>query len=52
MKWMAARLAPRKYGDRVEHDVKGGGFQPAVLIQIGSGAPEPVEVSGKVIEAE
>src|SRR5262249_54063811 len=52
MKWMASKLAPRKYGDRVEHDVKGGGFQPAVLIQIGDGAPEPVEVSGKVIEAE
>ena len=39
-KWAAARLAPRKYGDRVEHDVKGGGFQPAVLIQIGDGARE------------
>jgi len=23
-KWMAARLAPKKYGDRVEHDVRGG----------------------------
>jgi hypothetical protein len=53
MKWMASKLAPRKYGDRVEHDHKGGlNFQPAVLIQIGDGAPEPVEVSGKVIEAE
>ena len=53
MKWMASKLAPRKYGDRVEHDVKGGDFQPAILIQIGDGAPEePVEVSGKVIEAE
>ena len=51
-KWALSKLAPRKYGDRVEHDVKGGGFQPAVLIQIGDGAPEPVEVSGKVIEAE
>ena len=53
-KWAAARLAPRKYGDRVEHDVKGGDFQPAILIQVGGGgAPEePVEVSGKVIEAE
>jgi hypothetical protein len=31
-KWAAARLAPRKYGDRVEHDVKGGlNFQPAVV---------------------
>ena len=53
-KWAAARLAPRKYGDRVEHDVKGGDFQPAILIQVGGGgAPEePVEVSGKVIEEE
>jgi hypothetical protein len=24
-KWAAARLAPRKYRDRVEHDHKGGG---------------------------
>ena len=52
-KWAAARLAPRKYGDRVEHDHKGAlNFQPTVLIQIGDGAPGPVEVSGKVIEAE
>jgi hypothetical protein len=52
-KWAAARLAPKKYGDRVEHDVKGGDFQPAILIQIGGGGePEPVEVSGKVIEEE
>ena len=52
MKWMASKLAPRKYGDRVEHDVKGGDFQPAILIQVSGGAPEPVEVSRKVIEAE
>jgi hypothetical protein len=32
--------------------VKGGGFQLAVLIQISDGAPEPVEVDGKLIEAE
>jgi hypothetical protein len=37
-KWAAARLAPKKYGDRISHDVKGRGanFQPAVLVQIGS----------------
>jgi len=53
LKWVASKLAPRKYGDRVEHDHKGGlNFQSAVLVQIGDGAPEPVEVSGKVIEAE
>src|SRR5258706_80370 len=34
-KWAAARLAPRKYGDRVEHDVKGVSFQPSVLVQVG-----------------
>jgi hypothetical protein len=35
-KWLASKLAPRKYGDRVEHDVKGGlKFQPAVLVQVG-----------------
>jgi hypothetical protein len=39
-KWALSKLAPRGYGDRVEHDVKGGGFQPAVLIQIGDGARE------------
>ena len=32
-KWLASKLAPRKYGDRVEHDVKGGlHFQPSVLV--------------------
>jgi hypothetical protein len=52
-KWAAARVAPKKYGDRVEHDHKGGDFQPAILIQVGGGAPEePVEVSGKMIEEE
>jgi len=35
-KWAAARLAPKKYGDRIEHDHKGDlNFQPAVLIQVG-----------------
>jgi uncharacterized protein YegL len=31
---MAARLAPKKYGDRISHDVKGPGpnFQPAIII--------------------
>jgi hypothetical protein len=35
-KWLASKLAPRKYGDRVEHDHKGLKFQPAVLVQIGN----------------
>ena len=39
-KWLAAKLAPRKYGDRVEHDHKGGlNFQPAVLVQVGGEQP-------------
>jgi len=35
-KWMAARLAPKQYGDRISHDVKGPGpnFQPAILITV------------------
>src|SRR5258705_9329614 len=30
-KWAAARLAPKKYGDHISHEVKGPGpnFQPA-----------------------
>jgi hypothetical protein len=32
-KWALSKLAPRKYGDRVEHDHKGGlDFRPAILI--------------------
>src|SRR5262245_25570647 len=44
---MASRLAPKKYGDRVSHDVQGNttlNVQPAVLIRAGpanvSAAPE------------
>jgi hypothetical protein len=34
-RWHAGKLAPKKYGDRMSHDVKGGGinFQPQILIQ-------------------
>ena len=42
-KWAAARLAPKKYGDRISHDVKGGtnvNFQPQILIQCSSGEYE------------
>ena len=39
--WALSKLAPRKYGDRVEHDHKGGAnFQPAILIQVGSNERE------------
>ena len=56
-KWLASKLAPRKYGDRVEHDHKGGlNFQPSVLVQVGVGT-RPTELktisqTGEVIEAE
>ena len=46
-KWAAARLAPKKYGDHISHDVKGGtniNFQPQILIQCSSGEYE--ETSG------
>src|SRR5260370_4034562 len=35
-KWTAARLAPKKYGDHISHDVKrpGANFQPAILITV------------------
>src|SRR6266851_9669037 len=49
-KWLASKLAPRKYGDRAEHDHKGGlNFQPAVLVQIGGGARED---DAKLIEGD
>jgi hypothetical protein len=37
-KWMAARLARKKYGDRISHDVKGAAsnFQPQILISCSS----------------
>jgi hypothetical protein len=40
-KWMAGKLAPKKYGDHLTPDVKGNGlnFQTAILIEIG-GEPE------------
>jgi hypothetical protein len=45
-KWLAARLAPKKYGDHISHDVKGGtniNFQPQILIQCSSGENEGYE---------
>jgi len=43
MKWAASRLAPKKYGDHISHDVKGPGpnFQPAILITM-DGQPHDV----------
>jgi hypothetical protein len=38
--WAVSKLAPRKYGDRVEHDVKSNVSMPAVLIQVGGGERE------------
>ena len=43
-KWLAARLAPKKYGDQVQHEHKGGvNFQPQILIQCSSGENEGYE---------
>ena len=41
-RWHAGKLAPKKYGDRISHDVKGGGinFQPQVLISRSSAGEE------------
>jgi hypothetical protein len=35
-RWHAGKLAPKKYGDRISHDVKGPGpnFQPAIYITV------------------
>jgi hypothetical protein len=48
-KWALSKLAPRKYGYRVEHDVKGGDFRPAILIQVGGGERED---DAKLIEGD
>ena len=40
-KWAAARLAPKKYGDHISHDVRGStslNYQPAILIKVGDGS--------------
>jgi hypothetical protein len=46
-KWLASKLAPRKYGDRVAHEIKGGvNFQPQILIQCSSDRrDEPVKIA-------
>jgi DNA polymerase IIIc chi subunit len=38
-RWHAGKLAPKKYGDHISHNVKGAGssnFQPQILIQCSS----------------
>jgi len=45
-KFTVARLAPKKYGDHISHNVKGAGsinFQPQILIQCSSGENEEYE---------
>ena len=41
-KFTVARLAPKKYGDHISHNVKGGinNFQPQILIQCSSAEDE------------
>ena len=44
---MAARLAPKKYGDHIQHDVRGSqmlNLAPAVLIKVGDGSTTEFEV--------
>ena len=50
-KWLAARMAPRKYGDHISHDVKGGGinFQPQILIQCSSGEYEELYATPEAV---
>ena len=46
-KWLASKLAPRKYGDHISHEAKGPGpsFQLAILIQCSAGEAGDIEVS-------
>jgi Bacteriophage Sf6, terminase small subunit-like len=46
-KFTVARLAPKKYGDRISHDVKGGGinFQPQILIQCTSAGDDDISAA-------
>src|SRR5262245_17178470 len=53
-KWMAARLAPKKYGDRESHDVQDNttlNVQPAVLIRVESSAA-PEAGSGGLLDGD
>ena len=53
-KFAVARLAPKKYGDRVSRDVQGDtmlNFQPAVLIQVESSAA-PEAGSGVLLDGD
>jgi len=55
-KWMAARLAPKKYGDRVSHDIQGNttlNVQPAVLINVDPAdvSPAPEAGSGVLLDS-
>ena len=38
-KWMVSKLAPKKYGDRVEHEVSGGSQHMVAVVNL-LGAPE------------
>ena len=51
---MAARLAPKKYGDRVSHDIQGNttlDVRPAVLIKVESSAA-PEAGSGVLLDGD
>jgi hypothetical protein len=44
LKWVASKLAPRKYGDRIEVEQSGG--QPNLVVQIGDRVVQPVAPGG------
>jgi hypothetical protein len=46
-RWHCGKLSPRKYGDHISHDVKGGAnihFQPQILFQCNSADEGLVDV--------
>jgi Bacteriophage Sf6, terminase small subunit-like len=49
-KWLASKIAPRHYGDHVEHNIKGGNtFAPMVIIHC---SDQPDEVKLKIVASE
>ena len=56
-KFAVARLAPKKYGGHISHDVQGNtmlNFQPAVLINVGPAevSPPPEGGSGVLLDGD
>ena len=49
-KWIAAKLAPKKYGDRIQHEHSGGVI--AGTIVIGAAVPGPKVIEGRVADPD